>query len=159
MAIVIILAGVGYFGYKNLYTRPSALQVITDTSTWKTYTNTTYNFSVKYPSNLNLTPQEVDIQKNYQEYVNKCNNGTYDGCGGSQWPDYEITFFRPNGKSAFDIDIWKGDVSKYLGGIARNNFTYKVSVNRMFGEDGTIDPIDTMTVQSIFATLSFPASK
>ena len=127
----------------------------TITSDWETYTNTDFGFSIKYPSALNLTPKTIDIQKNYQEYVTKCNNGIYKGCGGSAWPDYKITFLRANDKGAFDVDIWKGNLAQDLGGIEHNNFTYAVSTFRLFGENGEIEDVDKLTLDQISSTLKF----
>ena len=128
---------------------------ITSTNDWTIYTNTDFGFSIKYPPALNLTPRTVDIQKNYQEYVAKCNSGIYKGCGGLAWPDYKITFFRPNGKGAFDVNIWKGDIAQDLGGIEHNNLTYAVSTFRLFGENGEIEAVDKLTLDQVFSTLKF----
>lgn len=49
LAIVIALVGVGYFGYKNLYTRPSTSQTTIDTANWQKYTNIKYHYSIAHP--------------------------------------------------------------------------------------------------------------
>lgn len=54
LAIIIVLAGVGYFGYKNLYTRPSTTQATIDTTNWKTYTNNEFKYQLRYPQALFL---------------------------------------------------------------------------------------------------------
>lgn len=54
LAIVIVLAGIGYFGFKNLYTRPSTTQTTIDTTNWKTYTNKNLNLEFKYPPDYSI---------------------------------------------------------------------------------------------------------
>lgn len=57
--VIVILGVVGYFGYKgfplkhqlvNIFS-PSPSTVSSPTATWKTYINTKYNYSIKYPDN------------------------------------------------------------------------------------------------------------
>lgn len=127
-----------------------------DITNWKTYTNNKYHFELKYPSEPNLRPIEVNIYQNYQDYRQKCEDGIYDGCGGSRWPDYKITFFRSNGKGAFDVSIWKGEeVAQFIQSIPHNGYAYTVSTFRSFDEDGEIDPIDENTINQIYSTLKF----
>jgi len=61
--VLVVLAVIGYFGYKNwvkLKTiatpTPSPAEASTQDGTvnWKTYTNTKYGFSIKYPSGWNI---------------------------------------------------------------------------------------------------------
>ena len=59
LAIVIVLAGVGYFGYKNLYKLPSTSQTKIDTTHWKTYTDPKYNYSFKYPAQWGINPPPI----------------------------------------------------------------------------------------------------
>lgn len=50
LAIIIVLVGVGYFGYKNLYTRLSTAQTTVDTTNWKSFTSSLYGFTFEYPA-------------------------------------------------------------------------------------------------------------
>lgn len=137
-------------------TSESSLFPVVDMSSWRTYTNQKYNFRLKYPTELNLMPKEVNIQQDYEDYNHKCEDGTYNGCGGSRWPDYKITFFRTNGKGAFDISIWEGeDTSLYLQSIPHNGYAYSVSTFRSFDEDGEIDPLGASIIEKIYSTLEF----
>lgn len=74
--ILIALAVVGYFGYKNFWPKPKTSGVTSLVSTptaapaattdptvnWKTYTNTKYNFSIQYPKEwyIQATVQNTD---------------------------------------------------------------------------------------------------
>ena len=139
--------------------QPSSVPTI-NTATWKVYTNKKYNFQLRYPPELNLVPKEVNIYQNYQDYHQKCVNGTYQGCGGSRWPDYKITFFRTNGKGAFDVDIWKGEeISQYIKSISHNGYAYNVSTFRSFGEYGEIDPVSEEVIDQILSTFKFTDTK
>jgi hypothetical protein len=66
LAIVIVVAGVSYFGYKNIYTRPHTSQVNVDTINWKTYQNIVPNFSFKYPEDFTNKTISKDVPK-YEE--------------------------------------------------------------------------------------------
>jgi len=121
----------------------------------KTYTNKKWGFSISYPNELVLTPIEVDINANYQDYVSKCKIGVYEGCGGSAWPDFKISFLKPNNKSAFDVRIYQWPVSESLGGTENQNFTFIISTFRSFGEEGTIDPVSDGELNKITSTLKF----
>ena len=68
--ILIILIAAGYFGYKsfksnnqlsNQLTNSPISSATPDAINWKIYTNSTYNYSVKYP--LTLTPVAGDVSK------------------------------------------------------------------------------------------------
>lgn len=121
----------------------------------KTYTNKKYGFSISYPKELTLTPIEVDINTNYQDYISKCKNEVYEGCGGSAWPDFKISFLRPNNKAAFDVGIYQLPVSESLGGTENQSFTFIVSTFRLFGEEGDIDPVNDNELNKITSTLRF----
>ena len=54
VVVIIVLGIVGYFGYKNLYTRPSVPQAAIVTSNFKTYTSTIAGYSMKYPEDYKL---------------------------------------------------------------------------------------------------------
>lgn len=59
LAIVIVLAGVCYFGYKNIYTKPSSTQVNIVTTKWKTYSDTKYGYSLQYPDDWLVTGAKI----------------------------------------------------------------------------------------------------
>lgn len=122
---------------------------------WNTYTNTEFGFTLQYPPDIHVTPQNVDIIANYQEYIDKCDSGVYDGCGGGRWPDFKISFLRDNGKSAFDVRIYKLPMSAYFGGVERDSFTFIVQAFRYFGERGDLDPLDPDTLSRIQRSLKF----
>ena len=56
LAIVIVLAVIGYFGYKHFYTLPSATQATIDTASWRTYIVKQFGYSIQYPSAWYLDP-------------------------------------------------------------------------------------------------------
>lgn len=156
----------GFFAYQtqNLVKELTKLQVTPTpiattepdlTADWKTYTNEKYGFSIRYPNELDLNAKEVDIKSNALDYYKKCSNGTYDGCGGSEWPDYKITFFGENNIAKFDIDIWEGDMTEPFAGKLKNNKTYLVSTFRLFGENGKIEPLEVDIMKLINDSLSF----
>lgn len=61
--ILIAVAVTGYLSYKNFFVPKSPLSGIT---TWKTYTNETYKFSVKYPPSVTLTENKKDTVGSYE---------------------------------------------------------------------------------------------
>lgn len=71
--VLIALAVVGYFGYKNYWPKLQTLVVsptptATDdpTANWKTYTNTAYGFSFKYPSDLKVEQMGTSPYEQYK---------------------------------------------------------------------------------------------
>lgn len=158
----------GFFAWKTqnlvkeitnlkLVPTPTATATATPDPTvdWKTYTNTKYKFSVKYPNGLVTDIKEVDIKSDQQDYIRKCQNDTNAGCGGSAWPDYKITFYRSNGIAAFDVNVWNIDYTEQFGGKFQNNKTFLVSTFRLVDENGKIEPIDESLLKSISDTLEF----
>lgn len=134
---------------------PSSINTTPDTSSWELYENSKYGFSIKYPSDLSLIAKEIDIISDYIEYKSKCTDGTFDGCGGGRWPDFKISFLRPNEKAAFDVRIYQKPVAKYFGGVEHNSFTFDVSTYRYFDEDIEVDPIEESTLELIRESLEF----
>lgn len=68
LAIVIVLAGISYFGFKNLYTQPSAPQTIIDTTNWKTYTSVDNSFTLKFPSDWQVQPNQTFGSRSVTEF-------------------------------------------------------------------------------------------
>ncbi len=122
----------------------------------QTYTNKKLGFQISYPKLLKLTPKEVDIKADSREYSRKCDLNILDGCGGGRWPDFKISFLRPNSKAAFDVNVYQMPMLNYQkGGIENSNFTYYVSTFRFFDEDTPVDPVDKETLKAISSTLTF----
>lgn len=126
---------------------------------WKNYSNDKFGFSLKYPENLELTAKEINIKLNYSEYANKCKTGKIQGCGGSRWPDFKISFLRPNGKAAFDVKIYQMPVSNYFGGVEHDQFTFLVQTFRFYDEKIELDPVSPEVLAEIETTLEFQAPK
>lgn len=125
-----------------------------NTSSWTVYKNDKYGFMLKYPSNLKLIPLEVDIKKNHNDYLKKCKTGVLNSCIGSRWPDFKISFFRENGKVAFDVRIYQV-AEEAFGGVVKDNFQFWVNNFHIAEEDGILEPVDIELLKQIAGTLDF----
>ncbi len=140
---------------REIASKPSPSPSPSSTTGWVQYKSDKFGFTIRYPEALEVEAKEVDIKADYKKYVEKCKTGVSGGCGGGRWPDFKISFLRPSGKAAFDVDIYQLPVKEYFGGIERDNFTYLVGAGRYSGEDIELDPVDSKTLDAIALTLDF----
>lgn len=87
------------------------------TTSWNTYINTTYGFTLRYPKGLELTATPVNVEQARLVYDAFCQ--THEGCGGARWPEYVLNFETEENMSVFMIDIHQVP-------ITHDHFTYLV---------------------------------
>lgn len=119
---------------------------IIDISNFKTYISKKLGFSIKYP--YELRPIEDDMVAKRRKYINDCDSGIIDGCGGSRWPEYNIDFVNSNNETIYDISIHIEPVSESLVGEAVNGVSF-----------GGISPASKYNGESIPPTMGYGVDK
>lgn len=165
--LILAIGALAFLGIKHLIstnqfpinlpgasTTPSPTQI--STTDWRTYSNTKYGFSIKYPQTLDLRPTEFDQKKARRDYVNKCESGEIEGCGGGRWPDFLINFILPNNNTLFSVGIYQLPVkSSGLADVENDNFSYSVRLNP--DEVDKLKSDEKEMTKQISSTLSFVA--
>jgi len=141
---------------------PTKAKIKDTTVNWKLYKNDKFGFTIKYPSSLELYPEDYDIKKAIQEYIYKCESGIINGCGGHRWPDFVIRFYKKSGKIAFDINIHQipleeEDLTTYNGRVFRlkDNFTIFADTPNSYYENVILEPLDKETIKLINLSMQF----
>ena len=106
--ITIVLGGFLLFSI-NTYADP--------TISWKTYVNTTYGFTLRFPQWLELTTLPVNVEQARLVYEKFCQ--THEGCGATRWPEYVLNFETEEKISVFMVDIHQVP-------LKNDHFTYLV---------------------------------
>lgn len=102
----------------------------------ETYTDTKLGYTIKYPSSLGISIIEGTPKQDYLQYVEDCETGKIDGCGGSRYPDFR-KYFMINDTYIFSISVYQLPVVDFgLADLVRDNFSYEI-----FGFNGQYDKI------------------
>lgn len=94
------------------------------TITWKTYVNSTYGFTLKYPKALELKITPMNVEQARIAYDAFCK--TYEGCGGARWPEYVLNFETNEKMSVFMLDIYQIPMDFQMGEKINAHFTFLI---------------------------------
>jgi len=131
LVVVVIILAVIFIGGGAYYFKQQAKPIVADaTANWKTYTNTQYGFSIKYPEEL----------ETIQIVSNKDNTSGWDGCIIGE--EVQIYFFKKGDAPPPEYGSVGG--SLFEGVLASSDFRwldYSTKNGNSCGGSGSLPPV------------------